>query len=551
MDPRYPPVSIGVRPDALASAAPPPLSSWSVPPFDVAKYLRLSIICRRPLHHVLEFSQLFSLVEKLRRQAPHLEIHLWIRSALHDWNAIKSIQADRFGALPHDRDRAAWDSLVAHLDEEARVSLLLDADDALKDVLANARKATWLDGGSFDYEASGEESASCARATRRFHEALAREMPRWAGKDAGRPFEASMASFLVHQSRFRVGNTLWLTPLLRAIRQFYPEARITVVGSPKTACVLNHIPQVDEVLVADPTGGTAERARLLSDLRGRQFNAAILALARREKSRWLAEALADMNVPYRINLEYFDDVDIERSDLFTHEGWFFWCAIASARFLLHGLCPLVGQQRTASESWLQDRCVKFPVRPTWRQEAKRVLAERGIGNHPFVLLTPGGSSSQRWPTRKFAALAVRLAEEFGVHVIVEGGPADGELVERTMQHVAELQRSTRGVTRCVAAHDSLGVLAALLERSSLLVSNDSAPIHLAESTGTPTLYFSHHEKLTHSHPSRHSQWALYDLLQNRVANIPVDSALSAVSQMIERRHVALSRHPELGAGLAS
>ena len=214
---------------------------------------------------------------------------------------------------------------------------------------------------------------------------------------------------------------------------------------------------------------------LVSDLRGRQFDAAIFALARREKSRWLAEALANMNVPYRINLEYFDDVDIERSDLFTREGWFFWSAIASARFLLHGLCPLVGQRRTTSQSWLQDRCVTFPVQPTWRQEAKRILAERGIGNHPFVLLTPGGSSSQRWPTRKFAALAVRLAAEFGVHVIVEGGPADGELVERTMQHVAELQRSGRADTRCVAAHNSLGVLAALLERASLLVSNDSAP----------------------------------------------------------------------------
>ena len=203
MDPRYPPMSIGVRPDALASAAPPPLSSWSVPPFDIAKYQKLSIVCRRPLHHVLEFSQLFSLVEKVRRRAPHLEIHLRIRSALHNWNAIKSIQADRFGALPHDRDRAAWDSLVAHLNEEARVSLLLDADDALKDVLANARKATWLDGGSFDYEASGEESASCARAAQSFHEALVREMPRWVGKDAGLPFKASMASFLVHQSRFQ------------------------------------------------------------------------------------------------------------------------------------------------------------------------------------------------------------------------------------------------------------------------------------------------------------------------------------------------------------
>jgi len=76
------------------------------------------------------------------------------------------------------------------------------------------------------------------------------------------------------------------------------------------------------------------------------------------------------------------------------------------------------------------------------------------------------------------------------------------------------------------------VLAALLERANLLVSNDSAPIHLAETSRTPTLYFAHREKLTHSHPAGPGCWALYDGARNRLARITVGQALGAIAEMV-------------------
>lgn len=546
MDPRYPATSIGVRAEPSAAGAPAAVSSWSLPPFDAARYERLSIVCGRPLHHVLEYSQLFRLIEGLRQQAPHLRVDLLLRSALQDWRSIEGIGADRVEALPRDGDRNAWSALARGLDQRGSAALLLDTDSLPGELRAAAPGATWLDGGQFDFEASGEESAGCVRAAQSYYEALGRETPRWLGAAGGLVLATATPSFLIHQSRFRVGNTLWLTPLLRAIRRHFPGARITVVGSRTTARVLDQVPLADEILVVDPDGGAVERGRLLGRLRRRRFDAAILALARREKSRWLAEALTDMQVTYRINLEYVEDPELVPSNLFTHEAWFFWCAIASARFLLHGLSPFVKGQSGSGGRWLDDRCVVFPVRQAWRREAERVLADLGFGDAPFAVLAPGGASSDRWPTHKYAALALRLSEELGLRVLIEGGPAEGPLLERTRRQVAAQRRSGGPPATCRVSQDSLGVLAALLERASLLVANDSAPIHLAEATGTPTLYFSHHEKLTHSHPSRRTHWALYELRHNRLADISVDSVLSVVRRMVECAHVELRQRADGG-----
>jgi len=64
--------------------------------------------------------------------------------------------------------------------------------------------------------------------------------------------------------------------------------------------------------------------------------------------------------------------------------------------------------------------------------------------------------------------------------------------------------------------------------------NRAASIHLAEAVATPSLYFSQHEKLTHSHPDGERHWALFDQRQNSVENITVDRALRALAEMQQK-----------------
>lgn len=349
--------------------------------------------------------------------------------------------------------------------------------------------------------------------------------PRWLVPPAGgRPAEPRRV--LVHQSRFRVGDTLWLTPLLRALRRAFPAAALTVVAGPLSRPVLARSPHVAELVEWDPAAGEAGRRRVLDRLAA-PFDTALFALARRDKSRWLAEAMAERGVPCRVNLEYVDgEIAATPTSLFTHEGWFVWGTLASPRLLLHALHPWLGDAGWGG--WSEDRRVEMPVTPEEEREAERALAAAGIEEGPFSVLAPAGHSSERWPAERFAALAAWLAGEMGHSVLVEGAPADAELL-------AEVERRA-GHPRVRAATDPLGVLAALLARASLLVSNDSAPIHLAEAAGTPTLYFAHREKLGHSHPAGEVCWALVADAVNAggPAEISVEEAREAVREMSRR-----------------
>jgi ADP-heptose:LPS heptosyltransferase len=349
--------------------------------------------------------------------------------------------------------------------------------------------------------------------------------PRWAVLPGSGP-PAAPRRVLIHQSRFRVGDAMWLTPLLRAVRRAFPEVEVTVVASPLAVPVLARNPHVSEVAVWDPRRGSAERCRVIDRLAASAFDTALFVLARREKSRWMAEEMRRLGVACRVNVEYAN-VDVEDGamggappDLFTHEVWLNWGSMASPRLLLHVLQPWLG-----GGAWLDDRRVELPVTAEEDQEAARVLAAAGIAGS-FAVVTPAGHSSYLWPPERFAALAARLAGDLGWSVLVEGGPADQALREDVVR------RAGHPLVR--AATDPLGVLVALLGRASLLVSNDSAPIHAAEAAGAPTLYFAQREKLVHSHPKGDACWALYDDERNCLADVSVEQALGAVQEMARR-----------------
>lgn len=475
IDLRYPPVSRPAGDFGPYRREPVPAAAdgivWPAPSG------RVDVLCARPLHHALEFSALYRRLRELRSRAPEADVSLWLRSALVD--------DAPFAALPADRIRRLGDGLPESPLE--------------------------IDPG---FAACGRGETACAAAADRFHAALAAASPRWL-KAPGAP-ATEPRRLLIHQSRFRVGDTLWLTPLLRAVRRRFPAAAVTVVAGPLARQVLARNPHIAELVVWDPAGGEEERRRVLAHLSRSVFDAALFALVRREKSRWLAEAAAERGIPCRVNLEYFDAAEDGRapSPLFTHEAWFFWGTLASPALLLHALAPW-------GDVDLADRRVELAADALHDSPGDYPAA-------PFTVLAPAGHSSDRWPPERFAALGARLAAEFGHSLLLEGAPADEPLLREVERGIARSGAAVRVAT------DPLGRLAALLARASLLVANDSAPIHVAEAAGTPTLYFSHHEKLVHSHPAGAACWALFDEEKNRIADITAEQALAAVRAMAGR-----------------
>jgi heptosyltransferase-2 len=109
-----------------------------------------------------------------------------------------------------------------------------------------------------------------------------------------------------------------------------------------------------------------------------------------------------------------------------------------------------------------------------RSEAAAWLAANGVAE-PFVALAPGSIwGTKRWPG--YAEFAARIPEP----VVIIGGPEDRALGET-------IAAAAPGRVQVAAGALSLRGSAALLERARVLVTNDSAPLHLGSAVGTRTV----------------------------------------------------------------
>ena len=484
---------------------------------------RLDVVCVRPIHHALEYAALARFTAALRERSPELAVRLHVRSALRGdapFRALPVQSVTRWGEGGGRGVMAAGLRRLIRGCEPGGAVLVLAPPRGWRRVAAGAIHTAPL-----DFRAPGDDAAGG-----RFLAALERETPLWrVAAGAPPPLDPAIPGhqFLIHQSRFHVGDTLWLTPLLRALHALFLRPHVTVVAPPVAATVLAGNPYLDELVAYLPREGEAGRRRVLSALGDRTFDAALFAFARRSESRWLAQAMASAQVPRRVNLEYHDGfLDSSRPwEAATHEGWFFWGTLPSPRLLLHALAPLLppGADLPA------DASLEVHVAPESRRQADALLAARGLGGRPFAVLAPGGFSSTRWPAARFAALAAGIAG-------VAGGTGLAVLLEGSAEE-APLLREIAGLAdhpSVLACPDPLALFPAVLARARLLIGNDSAPLHFAAALGVPVLYFAQREKLVHSHPGGPDCWALYDDLANDPTNITVEQALGAVREMARR-----------------
>ena len=100
---------------------------------------------------------------------------------------------------------------------------------------------------------------------------------------------------------------------------------------------------------------------------------------------------------------------------------------------------------------------------------------------PFVVLNPGAKSHiKRWRPEGFAVVADRLYSECGVRPIFIGTENDKEVV-------AAVTAKMKGPHHNIINKTNIRQLAALIKRSKLLITNDSAPLHIGCAVGAKVL----------------------------------------------------------------
>lgn len=138
----------------------------------------------------------------------------------------------------------------------------------------------------------------------------------------------------------------------------------------------------------------------------------------------------------------------------------------------------VNRYRILAQLPLLDPPRPHPLRPP-AAAVERWSEELDLGGGPLVGLFPGSNApARRWEADRFAELARVLAGQ-GVRVAVLGGPGERGLT-------AAVAAGSPGVVDLGGRTDLQG-LAAVLSLCRLFVTNDTGPMHLAASVGTPTL----------------------------------------------------------------
>jgi ADP-heptose:LPS heptosyltransferase len=272
-----------------------------------------------------------------------------------------------------------------------------------------------------------------------------------------------------------MGSIIQATPLIRAVKEHFPHARIIFVTGRSCRELLERLEHIDTILTVDDrnialvglsslrTIASLLRARvdLFIDLEVYSAYASVIALLSCARNR----------------VGFYRESVWHKNGIYSHLIYF--NTRNSVRHVYLQLGRTVGCMPAEC-----DRLGRILVEPGDRQELEAKLHDR-LDPAGYVVVNPNASDlmiERRWPVERFAELVDRLVEIPGPVVVLVGSRAERSHVERLYQMITRPERVVN-----LAGELSLGALFALLEKARCVITNDTGPMHMAWALGAPTV----------------------------------------------------------------
>lgn len=276
---------------------------------------------------------------------------------------------------------------------------------------------------------------------------------------------------LVIRQHDQLGDFLLATPVLRALRDRYPEARIGLLVRDYFADVAARVPAVDEVLVfrANLFHWTFKGFRTLWDQLRKRWDVTVVL-------NTVSHSLTSDVLAYVSGAQY-----VVGSEAHVFPG-------CRRNFFYNVIAPLYLPPRHQTDRNLD--IVRILGVDTgdlseeiWIPENERMSARERISKAiapPPLLIgmhIGAGKKPNRWPVKSFAGLAGEVREKYGAEVVLFWGPAEGDLCREFCSSV--------NFNPITIGPSSLLQLAACFSQCDALVCNDTGVMHLAAAVGVP------------------------------------------------------------------
>ena len=277
----------------------------------------------------------------------------------------------------------------------------------------------------------------------------------------------SFNKILVIQTAF-IGDAILTLPLIQTLKQNYPQSSIDVIVVPRTAEIFTNHPAISKIITYDKRGndkGVKGLWRLRTKLIPQKYDLVIVP------HRSLRSALLTWLLKPAMSIGF------DRSG----GRWLFKEIVhynPSSHEIERNL-SLLNPLKLPTVTTLLPRL--YPS----NQDIKiidSILNEYGLNQNKNVLAVAPGTiwNTKRWPVDRFAAVCKQIASEDNVIVLI-GGKEDVALCKNVME-IAQVKKIFN-----VAGKLSLLQSAELIRRSKVLISNDSAPMHIAVAMETPVI----------------------------------------------------------------
>ena len=273
-----------------------------------------------------------------------------------------------------------------------------------------------------------------------------------------------------------IGDVIHTLPALSALRKLYPDAHITwVIEEASSDLIIDH-PYLDKVIISHrkqwidylkhgKISRTIHEIRsFMRDLRSRPydlvidfhglFKSAVVVFLSSGKRKLGYNSMQELSGLF-LNEKIPEDMKKHAVDRYLDFLRYLNANVSEPDFLI-------------------------PIREDNQVHVDELLCANAIEkNDQFVAVSPTALwRTKLWQDEKFARLCDRITEELNLRVVLTGS---------NQEDLARIQSMMRTPAVNLGAETTLRDLAYLYQRSSLLITTDSGPMHIAAAVGTPVV----------------------------------------------------------------
>lgn len=298
-----------------------------------------------------------------------------------------------------------------------------------------------------------------------------------------------------------VGDAVHTLPVITALKRHDPSANLTWILQPGPASLVGGHPDVDEILLFERSRGWRAYADIRKQLAHRSFDL-VLDLQVYFKAS-VVTALA--RAPIKLGFDRARARDL---------NWLVTNRKIPARRPQH-----VQDQyfEFLEQLGVSPQPVEWKLGP-WPHERERQQEFFGALDRPAVSLVIGSSDPEReWLPERWAELADALSEEYDLQPLLVGGRSAREL--ETERRIRERARQPVVSTLGIPLRELVGVL----DGSTLVISLNTAPLHMAVALKRPTIGLLGHWNPKRTGPYRSFQDLVIDAYGETGEDYPIST----------------------------